>query len=86
MVRSAKRRASAGSCVTIRIGTPRDFAGFVYLSQAMQAEGIEQPTPTDVSRAICAIRSEKLPNPVIIALEEFNNDEIYYRRADEPQA
>lgn len=29
---------------------------------------------------------EKLPNPVIIALEEFNNDEIYYRRADEPQA
>ena len=26
---------------------------------------------------------EKLPNPVIIALDEFKNDEIYYRRADE---
>jgi DNA-directed RNA polymerase subunit K/omega len=26
---------------------------------------------------------EKLPNSVIIALDEFSNDEIYYRRADE---
>ena len=31
--------------------------------QRLQAEGIEQPTPADVSRAICAIRSEKLPDP-----------------------
>ena len=29
---------------------------------------------------------EKLPNSVIIALEEFNNDEIYYRRATDEQA
>ena len=26
---------------------------------------------------------EKLPNPVIIALDEFKNDDIYYRRTDE---
>ncbi|MBT8765211.1 UDP-N-acetylmuramate dehydrogenase [Metapseudomonas boanensis] len=31
--------------------------------QWLQAEGIEAPAPRDVSRAICAIRSEKLPDP-----------------------
>jgi UDP-N-acetylmuramate dehydrogenase len=31
--------------------------------QRLQAEGIEAPTPSDVSHAICAIRSEKLPDP-----------------------
>ncbi|MEK1907385.1 MAG: UDP-N-acetylmuramate dehydrogenase [Pseudomonas sp.] len=31
--------------------------------QRLQAEGIDTPTPIDVSRAICAIRSEKLPDP-----------------------
>ncbi|WP_028629444.1 UDP-N-acetylmuramate dehydrogenase [Metapseudomonas resinovorans] len=31
--------------------------------QRLQAEGIDAPTPKDVSRAICAIRSEKLPDP-----------------------
>ncbi len=31
--------------------------------QRLQAEGIEAPTAADVSRAICAIRSEKLPDP-----------------------
>ena len=31
--------------------------------QRLQAEGIEVPTASDVSRAICAIRSEKLPDP-----------------------
>lgn len=31
--------------------------------QRLQTEGIDTPTPSDVSRAICAIRSEKLPDP-----------------------
>ncbi|VXC03385.1 UDP-N-acetylenolpyruvoylglucosamine reductase [Pseudomonas sp. 8AS] len=34
--------------------------------QRLQAEGIEQPTASDVSRAICAIRSEKLPDPALL--------------------
>ena len=34
--------------------------------QRPQAEGIEVPTPSDVSRAICAIRSEKLPDPTVL--------------------
>lgn len=32
--------------------------------QWLQAEGIETPTAKDVSRAVCAIRSEKLPDPM----------------------
>jgi UDP-N-acetylmuramate dehydrogenase len=31
--------------------------------QRLQQEGINTPTASDVSRAICAIRSEKLPDP-----------------------
>ncbi|MDG1580449.1 UDP-N-acetylmuramate dehydrogenase [Pseudomonas sp. GOM6] len=34
--------------------------------QRLQAEGIEVPSAADVSRAICAIRSEKLPDPVVL--------------------
>ncbi len=34
--------------------------------QRLDELGIEQPTPTDVSRAICAIRSEKLPDPAVL--------------------
>ncbi|MBB2496405.1 UDP-N-acetylmuramate dehydrogenase [Aquipseudomonas ullengensis] len=34
--------------------------------QRLQAEGIDTPTPSDVSRAICAIRSEKLPDPAVL--------------------
>ncbi len=34
--------------------------------QRLVEQGIEQPTPLDVSRAICAIRSEKLPDPAVL--------------------
>ncbi|WP_285354735.1 UDP-N-acetylmuramate dehydrogenase [Pseudomonas sp. lyk4-R2A-10] len=34
--------------------------------QRLTEQGIEQPTPTDVSRAICSIRSEKLPDPAVL--------------------
>ncbi|GAB6386878.1 UDP-N-acetylmuramate dehydrogenase [Stutzerimonas marianensis] len=33
------------------------------LRQRLQHDGIERPTAADVSRAVCAIRSEKLPDP-----------------------
>ncbi|BAP40707.1 UDP-N-acetylmuramate dehydrogenase [Pseudomonas sp. 21LCFQ02] len=35
--------------------------------QRLSEQGIEQPTALDVSRAICAIRSEKLPDPAVLA-------------------
>jgi UDP-N-acetylmuramate dehydrogenase len=34
--------------------------------QRLTDQGISQPTPRDVSAAICAIRSEKLPDPVVL--------------------
>lgn len=36
------------------------------LRQWMQQHAIATPTPTDVSRAVCAIRSEKLPDPRVL--------------------
>ncbi|WP_426233952.1 UDP-N-acetylmuramate dehydrogenase [Pseudomonas sp. TWP3-2] len=36
------------------------------VSQRLTEQGIEQPTPSDVSRAICSIRSEKLPDPAVL--------------------
>ncbi|MNR06381.1 UDP-N-acetylenolpyruvoylglucosamine reductase [compost metagenome] len=32
--------------------------------QRLEAEGITAPTANDVSRAVCAVRSEKLPDPM----------------------
>ncbi|WP_024694569.1 UDP-N-acetylmuramate dehydrogenase [Pseudomonas syringae] len=34
--------------------------------QRLDELGIQHPTPFDVSRAICAIRSEKLPDPAVL--------------------
>ncbi|UTW08391.1 UDP-N-acetylmuramate dehydrogenase [Pseudomonas benzenivorans] len=34
--------------------------------QRLAEQGIEAPTAVDVSRAICAIRSEKLPDPAVL--------------------
>ncbi len=34
--------------------------------QRLEEQGIKQPTPRDVSAAICAIRSEKLPDPAVL--------------------
>ena len=34
--------------------------------QRLTEQGIDQATPSDVSRAICSIRSEKLPDPAVL--------------------
>lgn len=34
--------------------------------QRLQEQGVTEPTPMHVSRAICAIRSEKLPDPAVL--------------------
>lgn len=36
------------------------------LQHYLEAQGISAPTASDVSRAVCAIRSEKLPDPAVL--------------------
>lgn len=36
------------------------------LQQRLQEQGVSEPTALDVSRAVCSIRSEKLPDPAVL--------------------
>ncbi|MDD1965562.1 UDP-N-acetylmuramate dehydrogenase [Pseudomonas putida] len=60
-----------GRWLILRVRFKLSFAATLHLDygpvrQRLQEQGIEQPTPIHVSRAICAIRSEKLPDPAVL--------------------
>ncbi|WLH34180.1 UDP-N-acetylmuramate dehydrogenase [Pseudomonas sp. FP2196] len=60
-----------GRWLILRVRFKLDRAAHLHLEygpvrQRLTEQGIEQPTPTDVSRAICSIRSEKLPDPAVL--------------------
>lgn len=60
-----------GRWLILRVRFRLDRAAHLHLEygpvrQRLSEQGIEQPTPTDVSRAICSIRSEKLPDPAVL--------------------
>lgn len=46
--------------------TPNLKLEYGPLRHWLQQHGIESPTPLDVSRAVCSIRSEKLPDPSVL--------------------
>lgn len=61
-------KREAGRWLILRVRFNLSRASRLHLDygpvrQRLQDEGISMPSPKDVSRAICAIRSEKLPDP-----------------------
>ncbi|WP_397452019.1 UDP-N-acetylmuramate dehydrogenase [Pseudomonas sp. NA-150] len=61
----------AGRWLILRVRFVLTRAAHLHLEygpvrQRLTEQGIEQPTAKDVSAAICAIRSEKLPDPAVL--------------------
>nr|WP_218649299.1 UDP-N-acetylmuramate dehydrogenase [Pseudomonas taiwanensis] len=64
-------KREAGRWLILRVRFKLSRAPLLHLDygpvrQRLQDEGINAPSPSDVSRAICAIRSEKLPDPAVL--------------------
>jgi UDP-N-acetylmuramate dehydrogenase len=64
-------KQQAGRWLILRVRFALSRAMHLHLEygpvrQRLAEQGIEQPTASDVSRAICSIRSEKLPDPAVL--------------------
>ncbi|WP_460154767.1 UDP-N-acetylmuramate dehydrogenase [Pseudomonas sp. S1_F04] len=64
-------KQQAGRWLILRVRFALSRAAHLHLEygpvrQRLTEQGIEQATPTDVSRAICSVRSEKLPDPAVL--------------------
>jgi len=61
----------AGRWLILRVRFALDRVAHLHLEygpvrQRLTELGVDRPTPSDVSRAICSIRSEKLPDPAVL--------------------
>jgi UDP-N-acetylmuramate dehydrogenase len=64
-----KREAGRWLILRVRFCLRREAAlhlEYGPLQQYLSAQGVSAPTARDVSRAVCAIRSEKLPDPAVL--------------------
>lgn len=64
-----KREAGRWVILRVRFALSRTAAlhlDYGPLRQRLAEQGIAEPTAVDVSQAICAIRSEKLPDPAVL--------------------
>jgi UDP-N-acetylmuramate dehydrogenase len=64
-------KREVGRWLILRVRFKLNYAATLHLDygpvrQRLQEQGISEPTPIHVSRAICAIRSEKLPDPALL--------------------
>ncbi|MBT2293954.1 UDP-N-acetylmuramate dehydrogenase [Pseudomonas fluorescens] len=64
-------KQQAGRWLILRVRFALSHAAHLHLEygpvrQRLTELGVEQATPSDVSRAICSIRSEKLPDPAVL--------------------
>lgn len=66
-----KRESGRWLILRVRFALSRECEAHLHLDygplrQHLERLGVERPTPRDVSRAICAIRAEKLPDPRVL--------------------
>lgn len=69
--RDSRFKREAGRWLILRVRfalsrTPQLHLDYGPLRQRLQAQGIAAPSVLEVSRAVCAIRAEKLPDPHVL--------------------
>ncbi len=91
--RDSRFKQEAGRWVILRVRFALSRSAALHLDygpvrQRLAEQGLSAPSATDVSRAICAIRSEKLPDPALLgnAGSFFKNPVVSAEQAQQLRA